>query len=72
MSDKDKWKTYPCKECLIRYICKQECFKWPTSANTVAKHIRENNLQYVCMRCGDMLSNNNWWCDTCENKLVSY
>ncbi len=72
MSDKDKWKwkTQPCKECLLKKSCKQECFKWP-AYRVVSEYIRENDLQNICISCGnenvDYYDNVQWDCENCKS-----
>ncbi len=68
MSDKDKWKTFPCKSCLLKGNCKERCFNWPLNSfsliqtyreegivdnNSLYNHVKENNLQHICLRCGN-------------------
>ncbi len=66
--DKDKWKTFPCKECLIKKTCKQECFEWP-DGDTAIDHITTNNLQGVCLLCGDEIARpHSWVCSNCLMK----
>ncbi len=51
----EKWKTFPCKTCLLSYKCKSWCFDWAT--NDVLKvYIKENNLKGICLACENKLS----------------
>ncbi len=62
MSDKDKWKTFPCKECLLKAKCSKQCFSWPKGnwpidgiveqEELMFRHIKENQLENICLRCG--------------------
>ncbi len=72
MLDKNKWKTFPCKECLIKGKCKETCFEWPLT-NEVMLYIKENNLQYICLCCGYeiMLSDYNM-CPICHSNKNSW
>ncbi len=51
MSDKEKWKTFPCKTCLIKGVCKDRCFIWP-DYDTMGKHVEKNQLKDICVSCG--------------------
>ncbi len=55
MSDKDKWKTFPCKSCLLKGNCNTKCFNWPLEMNSdmTRKYIKENNLSNICLACGN-------------------
>ncbi len=45
-----KWKPFPCKECIIKKICKLPCIEWPDNHDH-ADHI-EAYSSYICMACG--------------------
>ncbi len=51
MSDKDKWKTYPCRECLLKGKCSRRCFGWPDH-NIVDTYLAKNHLINTCLSCG--------------------
>ncbi len=68
----EKWKTFPCKGCLVKKTCKDRCFNWPTVPYIVISHINTNNLQGVCLACGDSCSGRynehipHWTCPGCR------
>ncbi len=65
MIDKNKWKTYPCKECIVKGKCSEYCFEYPLDRTIIHTHIKENNLRGICLACGSM--NINGMCTmTCE------
>ncbi len=74
MNDKDKWKTFPCRDCLLKGKCFKRCFDWP-SHSVVSNYIDEHHLETACLACGspnatnysNYGNNNNihWWCDEC-------
>ncbi len=69
MSNKEKWKTQPCKECIIKNICKKECFKWPFST-IIYKYVTDNNLRCICLNCGIKISYDKYWCIKCGYREV--
>ncbi len=62
----DKWKTFPCKTCILKGICTIECFEWPTLSDhhvitdrhVVERYIEENDLQHTCLSCGNKNNDN--------------
>ncbi len=63
--DKDIWKTFPCKECIIKKVCNKKCFLWP-NIYRIQDHIKENHLENICLRCGDRIEiMGGWWCIEC-------
>ncbi len=46
-----KWKTFPCEECLLKSICKIQCFKFPRYQQ-VERHIKKKKYEYMCLSCG--------------------
>ncbi len=60
---KDKWKTFPCKNCIIKNTCSKACFEYPD-----VEVVRNFSLTILdeCIACGvkDM-NNENVWCHTC-------
>ncbi len=53
MSDKNKWKTYPCKECVIKGVCVHRCFDFASiSYDKIIQHVIENHLELTCLSCG--------------------
>ncbi len=69
MSDKNKWKTQPCKHCIVKTTCKQDCFMW--SEYDVKRYIEDNDLQYICINCGIDIQEDEWWCDKCSRRKVN-
>ncbi len=53
-----KWKTFPCKECIINKICDRWCFDWPVDSELM-NHIEKNQLKNICLGCGDSM-NHDW------------
>ncbi len=75
----NKWKTFPCKECLLRCTCINQCFDWPmigdyktNDRDLVETYIKENNLENVCLSCESPNVNSykkgiiQWECDNCR------
>ncbi len=48
----EKWKTFPCKDCIIKKICTEWCFKWPRKYSDLVDYIEENDLECTCLSCG--------------------
>ncbi len=48
---KNKWMTFPCKNCLLKGMCKEECFEWPFD-DEILLHVQENKLEHICLSCG--------------------
>ncbi len=83
MKDKDKWKTFPCKNCIVKSNCTNKCFDWPNkcsiqfSNDDIINHIKENNLVHICLSCGNHYTNRynyiQWNCNICNPyKIGSY
>ncbi len=84
MSAKDKWKTYPCKECLIKTTCSTRCFDWPKTYDDrtynmilLKMYIKINQLENICLSCGstNVTKYNGtiqWACSDCRlnNKVI--
>ncbi len=49
---KDKWKTHPCKNCLLKSKREHQCFEFP-SISEIVIHINQYNLQHICLCCGN-------------------
>ncbi len=69
MLDKDKWKTFPCKECLIRKVCKQDCFICPEHDH-LKKYVEDNLPKNTCLGCGFEINliGHNVWCELCSGR----
>ncbi len=61
--DKDKWKTFPCKECLMRTSCTQRCFPWDSGYN-LTRYVKAKYPHPVCLSCGTEF-NSHW-------KVIAY
>ncbi len=48
----DKWKTFPCKDCLIKRVCKKECFEVP-DLKTLTCYSEKHGLVKKCLGCGE-------------------
>ncbi len=51
-----KWKTFPCKNCLIKNVCGKYCFHFPPY-NEMNIYVKENKYIYICLGCGRDHSN---------------
>ncbi len=80
MSNKDKWRTFPCKECLLKKMCKIRCFNWPQNvidgpSDKIKVHIKENNLEHICLSCGHNPASDfgiiQWYCKNCRLDAIS-
>ncbi len=63
----NKWKTQPCKDCILKGKCSSSCFKYP-SYQTICEFSREGrHLMKVkeCIACGEEVSGAMIWCETC-------
>ncbi len=50
----NKWKTMPCKDCLIKKSCTKYCFELP-SWRELNDYIFENDIPpTLCLRCGSV------------------
>ncbi len=47
----EKWKTFPCRDCVLKKTCSKACFEWPVF-RVVENHVVENKLQHICLSCG--------------------
>ncbi len=69
INDKDKWKTFPCKTCLVKKTCKQDCFEYPDIEGGLSRYIKENQLEGICLNCGDAsVSSHDRWCGICYTR----
>ncbi len=65
MSDIDKWKTQPCKNCMIKKLCRKNCFSSP-SYHKLFEYTAENPLNNSCLYCGNKLMKNSlFYCIEC-------
>ncbi len=63
---KDKWKTFPCRNCLLKKSCGDRCFEIPVGS---LNHVKENKLQGICLACGNVVNKSNvivWYCANCN------
>ncbi len=49
--DKEKWKDFPCKNCLLKGKCQHRCFRYPAYI-TVIEYIQHEGLRNTCLGCG--------------------
>ncbi len=67
MIDKEKWKTHPCKECLLKKVCIKLCFEIPEDkidqVSQLYKDSYKNNK--ICIACGGNKSSKHE-CDECN------
>ncbi len=74
---KDKWKTQPCKTCLLKGRCKGSCFPLPDSTEVADYIRRNNNIENTCLSCGSIwlgrnyfsiygMSGCTWSCNKCS------
>ncbi len=62
----DKWKGFPCKNCLIKRACTGLCFEWPSN-HAARVYVHENKLKKVCLRCGSTdVHSVTWYCENCS------
>ncbi len=68
MSDINKWKTMPCKYCLLKGKCSESCFEWP-SYSQLKTYALTNHLTTTCLICGTHNVNRylyvQWNCENC-------
>ncbi len=70
MSDKDKWKTYPCKYCIVKSTCTRACFTIPWLSSTSRYRIH-NNSGNICTACSKESCNiKDFLCPSCWIKFV--
>ncbi len=62
----EKWKTFPCKECLVKRTCLECCFKIPT---TIKLRRRRNHLKNKCYGCGEKISSGWNSCIICTSNI---
>ncbi len=55
----DKWKTFPCKICLLKGRCHSSCFQFPTTYHALEEYVIENQLRNTCLSCGSYVSGQN-------------
>ncbi len=54
--DKDKWKTQPCKECILKGKCSKHCFDFPSSREPIENHIESTGVVDTCLSCGSSIN----------------
>ncbi len=73
MKDKEKWKTFPCRDCLIRKVCSEWCFNWP-GFDAMNTHAKTHFTHPTCLSCGSKLDINRyaiqWCCNECLGNYV--
>ncbi len=52
MNGKDKWKTYPCRECVLKGKCRERCFTFP-SFKIIHSYTKRNDIRNICLSCGE-------------------
>ncbi len=81
MKNKDKWKTFPCKECLLKGKCSEMCFNIPvcntdrflseTMIHEIEQHIDKHGLQEICLACGGSREGSYIWaCCKCQRNIL--
>ncbi len=63
----EKWKSYPCKECIIKNTCSKACFEYPDD-NSPIQFSKEElvRLGYnTCITCTTKIAEYKIWCQTC-------
>ncbi len=46
----NKWKTFPCKECILKSKCTKSCFDFPDEQR-VRRYVIDNSLGNICLSC---------------------
>ncbi len=74
----DKWKTYPCRDCIIKNNCTTQCFRFPYHS-TVKDHVNEKGLEHICLSCKSIVHTLLPWnaiiiysCSNCRWSVGSY
>ncbi len=47
----EKWKTYPCKHCIVKSVCAEDCFMFP-HIDELTEYAKENDIKHKCLGCG--------------------
>ncbi len=71
----DKWKTQPCKECLVKNVCNKACYDIYaySTYEEVLRFVKENHLESICLSCGDNITPGRIvWCYRCKNRGVDH
>ncbi len=63
----EKWKTFPCKECLLKGNCTKRCFDF-SSIHDMIEYVYNNKLEYNCICCGyNFLNEKETDCPECKS-----
>ncbi len=63
--DKDKWKMFPCKTCIINKLCNEFCYDTPNNEQ-VDRHIMQNKYECICLGCGSQTPASLGYSDGCN------
>ncbi len=70
----EKWKTFPCKTCLLKHKCNKTCFKFPDTINDtdVSRYMAEHvELKEICLCCGEPRDVFYYWaCQKCNDTVL--
>ncbi len=74
MKNIEKWKSFSCKECLLRKTCSDICYNYP-QYDIALEHVTNNNLSQTCLSCGTKKDNRYSrviiGCNKCTNKAYT-